>query len=313
MHILCRIHTADCRQLFVECVTSQIVPVESSEPKALHVAIFSGPMRVVLICHHDAPLHRDGIARWVASWATLAGTVVVHEPRNLLVRRARREWRRSGLVGLLDVLAFRLYYRLFLSTTDQRGRAQQLEVLRERYAPAPAETPQFITSSPNASEAREFIAARNPDLMIALCKNILAEKVFALPKLGTFVLHPGICPEYRNAHGCFWALAQRDLGNVGLTLLRIDKGIDTGPAFAYFRAPYDECIESHCIIQDRMLLHNLEAIRDCFLGIAAGCMEPISAAGRRSGEWGQPRLTRYLRWKRAARLAVQAQPSPASS
>jgi len=40
-----------------------------------------------------------------------------------------------------------------------------------------------------------------------------------------FVLHPGICPEYRNAHGCFWALVNRDLARVGVTLLRADRGV----------------------------------------------------------------------------------------
>src|SRR3954469_16179395 len=212
-------------------------------------------MRVVLICHHDAPVHRDGIARWIASWATLSGTVVVQEPRRLLVTRARREWRRSGALGFMDVLAFRLYYRQFLNGSDRRWRAEQLEALRARFAPISTESHELVTSSPNSPEAREFIAAGNPDLVIALCKNILSEKVFSLPSLGTFVLHPGICPEYRNAHGCFWALVQRDLANVGLTLLRIDRGIDTGPAFGYFRAPYNECEDSHSVIQDRMLLH----------------------------------------------------------
>ena len=51
-------------------------------------------------------------------------------------------------------------------------------------------------------------------------------------------MHPGICPEYRNAHGCFWALANRDLNKVGMTLLRIDKGVDTGPTFGYYTYPY---------------------------------------------------------------------------
>ena len=270
-------------------------------------------MRVGLICHHDAPLHRDGIARWIASWATLTGILVVQEPRRRLVRRVRREWRRGGAVGLLDVLAFRLYYRLALGAADKRWREQQLDTLRQRYAPVPGTAPELTVSSPNAPEAREFLDAGAPDLVIALCKNILSEKVFSLPKLGTFVLHPGICPEYRNAHGCFWALVQRDLGNVGLTLLRIDRGIDTGPAFAYFRAPYDERVESHCVIQDRMLLHNLEAIRDCFQSIAAGQSQPSPNGGRTSAEWGQPRLTSYLRWKRAARRMTRAQPSTAES
>jgi len=36
-------------------------------------------------------------------------------------------------------------------------------------------------------------------------------------------MHPGICPEYRNSHGCFWALANDDPERVGVTLLQIDK------------------------------------------------------------------------------------------
>ena len=70
--------------------------------------------------------------------------------------------------------------------------------------------------------------------MVARCKRILKERIFAVPRPGTYVLHPGICPEYRNAHGAFWALARRDLDKVGLTLLRIDKGVDTGPVYGYF-------------------------------------------------------------------------------
>ena len=53
-----------------------------------------------------------------------------------------------------------------------------------------------------------------PDLMIARCKTLLKENVFSIPTHGTFVMHPGICPEYRNAHGCFWAIA-----NAGRTAL----------------------------------------------------------------------------------------------
>jgi methionyl-tRNA formyltransferase len=125
------------------------------------------------------------------------------------------------------------------------------------------------------------------------------------------VLHPGICPEYRNAHGCFWAIVRRDLDKVGLTLLRIDRGIDTGPIFGYFRAAYDERSESHRVIQDRMLLDNLDAIRDCFRAIAAGVARPLSVAGRASATWGQPRFTSYLSWKRAMRRGAPVEHAPA--
>ena len=265
----------------------------------LHSSLTLYLMRVGLICHHDAPLHYEGIARWISSWASLTGVLLVHEPRGIMIRRARREVRRVGIAGLLDVLAFRTYYQLRLAGADREWRTRRLAALQRRFAPLSPQTRKLEVSSPNGSAAEEFIREGVPDLVIALCKSLLAERVFSQPRLGTFVLHPGICPEYRNAHGCFWALVRRDLANVGLTLLQIDRGIDTGPIFGYFRAIYDEQHESHVVIQDRMLLDNLDAIRDRLLEIGAGAARPTSSVTRRSAAWGQPRLTSYLRWKGA--------------
>src|SRR3569623_877505 len=51
----------------------------------------------------------------------------------------------------------------------------------------------------------------------ARIKQLLARRIYRIPRHGSLVMHPGICPEYRKAHGCFWALAERDLDRVGLT------------------------------------------------------------------------------------------------
>ena len=196
-----------------------------------------------LICHHDAPLHHDGLARWLASWSDLKGVVIVHEPSGLMKKRVKRELRRVGALRLLDVFAFRLYYTLRLAGADAQWKAARLETLRVEYPPVPAHVPVLHTSSPNTAESERFVKEAAPDIVLALCKNIIKESVFSVPRAGTFVMHPGICPEYRNAHGCFWALAQDDTERVGMTLLRIDRGIDTGPVFGYFTYPYDEVAE----------------------------------------------------------------------
>ena len=39
-------------------------------------------------------------------------------------------------------------------------------------------------------------------------------------------MHPGICSKYRNVHECFWALADDELDEVGMTFLKVDLGID---------------------------------------------------------------------------------------
>jgi methionyl-tRNA formyltransferase len=162
--------------------------------------------------------------------------------------------------------------------------------------------PQLVVSSPNSAEARAFLNRLQPDLAIARCKIILKREIFEAPRVGTFVLHPGICPEYRNAHGCFWALANRDLDRVGMTLLRVDPGIDTGPVYLHGTCEYDEVRDSHNVIQYRAVFDNLDAIGRTLTALHRGeDVKPVSTAGRTSAAWGQPRLTDYLRWKRAAR------------
>ena len=255
-------------------------------------------MRTLLICHHDDALDREGLARWLASFSELAGVVVIREPRARALKRVRREFRRVGWLRFLDVLAFRLHYRFLRAAGDHAWAAARLDALRARYTPVPASVPVHETDSPNDPAAERFVREARPDLVLARCKFLLREGVFSVPRDGTFVLHPGICPEYRNAHGCFWALANDDPGRVGVTLLRIDRGVDTGPVFGYFGCDYDEARESHIVIQYRCVLDNLDAIAAKLRDIHEGNAEPIDTSGRDSRAWGQPWLTRHLRRRR---------------
>jgi Formyl transferase len=264
-------------------------------------------MRTLLICHEDAALDREGLARWLASFSTVAGTVVIREPGGRLRKRVAREIRRVGLLRFLDVLAFRVYHRLAHAAADRRWEAGELVRLRSRFPEGPG-APELVVASPNGGDAQTFIGERQPDLVIARCKTLLSQRIFSIPRLGTFVMHPGICPEYRNAHGCFWAMATGDHANVGMTMLRIDKGVDTGPVFGYFRVEAD-ARESHVVTQHRVVLEHLDAIRDKLLEIEAGTASPIHTTGRRSATWGQPWMSAYLRLRRSD----VARPCPGSS
>jgi hypothetical protein len=56
------------------------------------------------------------------------------------------------------------------------------------------------------------------------------------------------------------------------------------------------------VIQHRVVFDNLDRIGEALLKTANGMApSPIDTTGRASAVWGQPRLTTYLRWKRAAR------------
>jgi folate-dependent phosphoribosylglycinamide formyltransferase PurN len=257
-------------------------------------------VRTALICHHDNLLNREVLPRWLQTFSNLVGVVIINEMGARLRRRMQFEWRRSG-IRMADVLAFQLYYRLRLAGADRAWVAERERELSGRYPALDPAVPVHETTDPNDEATRAFLQSIAPDLTLARCKTLLRREIFGVPQDGTIVLHPGICPEYRNAHGCFWALARRDLERVGASMLRIDEGVDTGPIYAYYHADIDERAESHVVIQYRVVFDNLDQVAADLRAVHEGRAEAVDVSGRTSAAWGQPRLTDYLRWKRAAR------------
>ena len=256
-------------------------------------------MRTALICSDNSVFNRHVLPAFLSSFTDLAGIVVIRDSRAMRRRRLKFEWRRSRW-RILDVFAFRLFYRLRLAAADRAWIRRRAEAELGRL-PRPAAAPVHETSNPNSPDTRAFLEGIHADLAVAACKTMLRPEIFNVPRHGTFVVHPGICPEYRNSHGCFWALTRRDLDRVGATLLRIDEGSDTGPVYAYYSSDIDERSESHVMIQTRVVYDNLERIKHDLQAVVEGRLRPIDVSGRASAAWGQPRLTDYLRWKRAAR------------
>ena len=231
----------------------------------------------------------------------LAGLLIIRDRGARRWRAVRREMKRVGLLGLVDVAAFRAYARVAHARRDAQWEESAIARLRARYPADLDHVPALTVSSPNSAEAKAFLERLQPDIAVARCKVLLRKDIYEIPRAGTFVLHPGICPEYRNAHGCFWALANRDLDRVGMTLLRVDAGVDTGPVYFHGTCTYDERRDSHIVIQQRAVVENLDAIGRTLAALARGeHVQPVNVEGRRSAAWGQPRLTRYLRWKMAS-------------
>lgn len=84
--------------------------------------------------------------------------------------------------------------------------------------------------TPEILDAPEFIAALRDlraDVFVVVAYRILPETVFAIPPLGTINVHASLLPKYRGP-----APIQRAIENgeteTGITIFRIDKGIDTG-------------------------------------------------------------------------------------
>ena len=79
------------------------------------------------------------------------------------------------------------------------------------------------------AEVREAYLGLNPDLVIlAFVTDLIPAALLDIPTIGTICYHPSLLPRHRGASGINWAVIQGDT-HTGLTILWVDKGIDTGP------------------------------------------------------------------------------------
>src|SRR4051812_49505236 len=110
-------------------------------------------MRTLLICHEGAALDREGLARWLGSFSTFTGTVVIREERGRIRRRIAREVRRVGWRRVVDVLAVRARDRGVHAAADRGGGRHGVGGPRAPYPDQP-HPPAPVVSRPNAPEAQ---------------------------------------------------------------------------------------------------------------------------------------------------------------
>jgi methionyl-tRNA formyltransferase len=105
---------------------------------------------------------------------------------------------------------------------DKRG--EQLAALAERSG-----IPLFRPTRMKDPQVKEAYRKLKPDLvMLAFVTDIIPENLLNIPSVGTICYHPSLLARHRGASGINWAIIQGDT-RTGLTILWVDKGIDTGP------------------------------------------------------------------------------------
>lgn len=83
-------------------------------------------------------------------------------------------------------------------------------------------------TSVNSEFCMQTLQEINPDLIIVNGTGIISKKVLQNIDATFINTHAGITPKYRGVHGGYWALANNDSNNCGVTVHLVDAGIDTG-------------------------------------------------------------------------------------
>ena len=112
-----------------------------------------------------------------------------------------------------------------------------------------------------------------PGLMVVVAYGqILPQSILDLPPHGCLNVHTSLLPKYRGAAPIQWAIAD---GNVetGVTIMKMDAGLDTGPVLSMRRTPIlpeDDSQKLH----DRLAQLGAELLVETIPGYIAGKIQP---------------------------------------
>jgi hypothetical protein len=145
----------------------------------------------------------------------------------------RRRVSRLGLTTVIGQLAFLpLAAIMRLTSADRiteicRGAGLHRDIPRDiSIARVPSvDTPAVI----------DMIRQHSPSLIVVNGTRIISRSTLEKIDVPLINIHAGITPMYRGVHGGYWALAQGDAENFGVTIHLVDPGIDTGNILAQVR------------------------------------------------------------------------------
>jgi len=115
------------------------------------------------------------------------------------------------------------------------------------------------------------IAAEEPDLLVvAAYGHILPKSILDIPRLGCINVHASLLPRYRGAAPINWAVARGETVT-GITIMRMDEGMDTGPMLLVRELPIGEEDTAHTMYEKLSVL-GAEALREALRKLREGTL-----------------------------------------
>lgn len=113
-----------------------------------------------------------------------------------------------------------------------------------------------------------------PDMIVVVSfGQLLKEELLSLPKFGCLNVHASLLPKYRGASPIASAILNGE--NVtGISLMRMDKGLDTGPVYEWFPQEIAPEATTAALEQDLAQFAG-RRIAGCILRIAEGALHPV--------------------------------------
>ena len=138
----------------------------------------------------------------------------------------QRRIKKLGIIITTGQLLFLVVNKL-LSFLSKKRINQLISIYGLNVNNFPPDTIKKVNSV-NNEETISLLVKLDPDAIVVNGTRIISNKVLTSVDAPFINTHMGITPKYRGVHGGYWAMANRDPENCGVTVHLVDEGIDTG-------------------------------------------------------------------------------------
>ena len=242
------------------------------------------------------------LANWLAHHTHLDGVVWADAGRyssNWRSKWLKRSIKRDGVPTTID----RMLFSFFFGRSEERkaGTKRMNQDVRAAfpYESARDKTQQLWADSMRTKEVERFLKDINPDLIFVNCiSQLIPRRVCELPRLGLFIYHEGVTPEYKGMHCPLWAISNGDNDKVGYTLLKADQSFDGGPVAVQGVTSLDPLATSLGYTGHWSLAEGFPQIAEFLQNLEAGTEEYLDTNGRVPGYYSYFGYSRYRDIKR---------------
>ena len=113
-----------------------------------------------------------------------------------------------------------------------KGRKQELAASPVKLSALRAGLPVYQPERIRRAESVEHLRGLNPEVMVVVgYGQIIPQSIIDIPALGIVNVHASLLPELRGAAPIQWSIA-RGFARTGVTIMKIDAGLDTGEMLA---------------------------------------------------------------------------------
>lgn len=235
-------------------------------------------MRLVMLVAHspEGEVQHRYVAKRIAEAFPdeLQAIIIATGVPTSMKRKLARWWKRYTLAQIASRALIHVAGRLRGSRDDRQ------ETFREVLFPdgddgrMPRRDLIKTVPSHNGAECLRLLETLDPDIVVVYGTLIIGRKVIAASKR-IINLHTGLSPRYRGSDTIFWPLHNGEPEHVGVTVHRLEAGLDSGPILARGRPRIEPSDD-----EDRLFAKSVKLGADLLCNAisreAAGLARPIT-------------------------------------